>query len=128
MLIFGHKFIESKEFIKIDSIDDIKLTSSNSIVLLKGLKEPFNMAIYCHKNGLEYGVEVSSLKEAIFANSLGASYAICEFSLAKELQKLADNYLWDMKILAIVDSDKEIDGIAKVFIDGIVYRNSIRRL
>ena len=128
MLIFGHKFIESKEFIRVNSISKIKDTKPNSVVLLKGLSEPFDMAIYCQKNGIEFGIEVNSIKEAIFANALGANYVVCEFNLAKELQNLADNYLWDMKILAIIESNQDIEAIAKAFVDGVIYTDSIRRL
>jgi len=122
MIILNHKFIESKKLVTISSIDDIKKTTPNDIVVLKGLKEPFDMAIYCHKNQIEYAVEISTLKEAIFANSLGASYVICDFNLAKEVQILANEYLWDMKVLATVN-EKELESVAKAFIDGVVIKN-----
>jgi len=38
------------------------------------------------------------------------------------LQKIADNYLWDMKILAIISSEDEIEEIALLEIDGAVVR------
>jgi hypothetical protein len=121
MLIFNHKYIESKKFIKISKIEDIKKTKPNDIVVLKGLKEPFDMAIYCHKNDIEYAIEINSLKEAIFANALGASFVICEFDLAKEAQALANEYLWDCKVLVKIKDEKSLEKVAKAFIDGVIF-------
>jgi len=52
MKIFGHKWIESKKFYKVDNIDDIKKTPSNSIILIDKLKESIEIAIYCNKNSM----------------------------------------------------------------------------
>jgi len=126
MLIFGHKFIESAKFIQIVSKDDIKKTTPNDIVVLNGITEPFELAKYCQENSISYAIKVSSIKDAIFSNALGASYAICNFELAKELQKIATEYLWDMKILAVINSDKMLEKVALSSIDGIIYENFLK--
>ena len=71
-------------------------------------------------------VYVKSIKEAIYASNFNAKYIICENELAKKLQKIADNYMYDSKILAIIDSNEELEQVAKLEIDGIIYRNLLK--
>ena len=61
----------------------------------------------------------------MFSNSLRANYIIAQKDLSKELQKIAENYMYDSKILAIIDSNNEFEEIAKNEIDGIIYKNLI---
>ena len=102
MLVFNSKYIPSQKFVEVASVDDIKSTKPTDIVLLKEFMPPFDLAKYCQSNGVTYAVRADSINDAIYANALDATYAISNFDLAKELQKIADNYLWDMKILAII--------------------------
>ena len=64
-----------------------------------------------------------SIKEAIYANSLNAKYIISEKELAKAIQKIADNYMFDSKILAVIETNDEIEEIAQSEIDGIIYKS-----
>jgi len=122
MLLFGLKDIDSPKFIRVDSIEEIKTTTSKDILLLNGLKKPYKLAKYAQKNSLSFAVEVNSIKEALIASTLGASFSLANKTLAKTLQKIADNYLWDMKILAIISSEDEIEEIGLLEIDGAVLR------
>ena len=122
MLIFGAKDIETPNLFNVTSVEDIKNSSPKDIVLLNSLSSPYSLAKYCQENELAYAVEIASIKEAIFASNLGASFIICNFELAKELQKIADNYLWDSKILAKISSEDEIESVAILGIDGAIVR------
>jgi len=122
MLLFGLKDIESQNFVRVDTIEEIKATTPKDILLLSALKKPYSLAKYIQKNSLSYAVEVKSIKEALIASTLGASFVLADKTLAKTLQKIADNYLWDMKILAIISSEDEIEEIALLEIDGAVLR------
>ena len=126
MLIFGNEYIESPHFIAISAIEEIDTTTPKDILYLQEFKAPYLLAKHCAKNSLTYAVKVSSLKEALFANAFNASYIIAQTTLAKELQSIADNYLWDAKVLAIISNDNDLETIAKASIDGAIYQNHIK--
>jgi len=119
MLIFGSKYINSPKFVKVSSVEEISKTTPNDILLID-FKPPFELAKYCKKNNLAYAIEAKSTLEAIYASNLNAAFAIANIELAQTLQKLADNYLWDMKILAKINSEEEIENVALLGIDGAI--------
>jgi len=122
MIIIGDDLVPFEELNLINSIEDIKKTKANSTLLFFYNEE---LLKYCYENELFSAIVVKSIKEAIYSNSLNAKYIICEKKLAKKLQKIADNYMYDSKILAIVDSNNEFEEIAKSEIDGVIFKNLI---
>ena len=126
MLIFGNEYIESPQFIAISTIEEIAATTPNDILYLQEFKAPYSLAKHCASNNLPYAINVNSIQEALFANALNASYIIAKIALAKQLQSIADNYLWDSKVLAIISNDDELETIAKASIDGAIYQNHIK--
>ena len=120
MILIGDKLIPFEIFFNILSIDDIKNTKSNSFISF-GYNE--ELLTYSYKNNLNSAVIIRSIKEAIYANALNVRYIICEKELAKNIQKIADNYMFDSKILAVIEASDEIEEIAKNEIDGIIYKN-----
>lgn len=120
MILIGDKLIPYASIFNISSIEDIKNTKANSIISFRYNE---NLLTYSFKNELDYAVVVSSITEAIYANSLNASYIICEKNISKDIQKIADNYMFDSKVLALIESSKEIEEIAQNEIDGIIYKN-----
>ncbi len=126
MKIFGHQWIESKSINQIYSINDIQNSNSNSIILLEPLDKSIELAKYCQKNYISYALNISSIKEAIFANELGASYIITSQKNATQIQLIAQNYLFDTEILAIIENEDDISQLAKDGIDGVVFENSIK--
>ena len=122
MIIIGDKLIPFEELFKIDSIDDIKNTKANSTVLFTYCDE---IAKFCFENEISFAIAVNSIKEAVYSSNLNAKYIITNKELSKELQKIADNYMYDAKILAIIESSDEFEEIAKAQIDGVIFRNLI---
>ena len=122
MLIFKSKYIPSPDFVEVNSIEDIKKTKPSDILVLKEFKAPFDLAKYCKENKVAYAIEANSILDALYASALEASYAIAEINLAKQLQKIADNYLWDMKILAKIANEEELEEIALNGIDGAIIK------
>jgi len=122
MVVFGSKYIDSPNIITVNSIEEIFKTSPKDILLLNNFAPPYELAKYCQKNHIAFCVEVCNINEAIYASSFGAVYAIANIDLAIVLQKIADNYLWDMKILAKITDEKEIEKIALAQIDGAIIR------
>ncbi|CAA6824778.1 MAG: Unknown protein [uncultured Sulfurovum sp.] len=123
MQIFGHDWIESRSFYSISSEEEIKATPSNSLLQLQLLKKSLALAKHCQENGLQYVLEIESIEEAMFANLLGATYVLCEKELAKELMPIAQHYLFDTQILAVIEKS-EIEEMAKAGVDGVLLRDS----
>ena len=120
MILIGDKLITHKKFFQISKINEIKNTEPNSILSFRYNEE---LLTYSYENDLQVAVIVCSIKEVIYANSLNAKYIISEKGLAKTIQKIADNYMFDSKILAIIETNDEIEEIAQSEIDGIIYKS-----
>jgi len=123
MKIFAHPWIDSQEFYSIQNQKEIKETPPNSIIRLSSLVSSLEIAKYCQKNSIFYAIEIESIQDAIFANLLGAKYSISSKELASKLMPIAQNYLFDMQILAEIESDKEIEEMAKANVDGVIYKS-----
>jgi len=118
MILFGDPNIITNNFIKISSLNDIKNISSNSIV---SFKYDLEFMQYCHSNSIKFAVFIENIAEAVYANILEASYIIVEKLQAKKIQEIADNYMYDSKILVQIHSPDEIEWVALNSIDGAVY-------
>ena len=123
MILIGDKLVPFEDVFLIKNIKDIENTKANSTVLFDFEEE---ILTYCYKNELFCAVVVNSIKEAIYCNNLNVKYIISEKELSIELQKIADNYMYDSKILAIIDSNEELVQVAKLEIDGIICRNLLK--
>ena len=126
MIVIGHPWIKSQRFCKIFSIEDIKNTKADDIVLLEPLADSHSYAQYCQNNSIAYAVAVNSLDDAVFANALGAAYMICKEEDALMIQPIAQEYLFDTRILVLVHNDKDISKIARAGIDGVIFTEAIR--
>lgn len=122
MILIGDKLVPFEDISKINTIDDIKNTKSNS-TLSFGYNE--ELLKYTFENELNSAVVVGSIKESIYANALNAKYIIAKKDLASKIQKVAENYMFDSKILAVIQSDIELEEIASLEIDGIIYNSII---
>lgn len=125
MIVIGHPWIKSQRFCKIFSIEDIKNTKTDDIVLLEPLADSHSYAQYCQNNSIAYAVAVNSLDDAVFANALGAAYMICKEEDALMIQPIAQEYLFDTRILVLVHNDKDISKIARAGIDGVIFAEAI---
>ena len=124
MIIIGDKLIPFEDMFVIDSIEEIKSTKANSTLIFSYDE---NLLKYCFENSLNFAVLVNSIKEAVYSNSLGAKYIISSKDLAKEIQKIAENYMYDSKILAIITSNDEFDEIIEAQIDGVIYKELMNK-
>jgi hypothetical protein len=125
MLIYGYAWIDSPKFVKVFSRDDISKTETGDILLLEPLNVSIELARYCHKNSLPFAVTVNTLKEAILANALGSTFILCQYEQAIDIQKIADDYLFDSRILVLINSEREIETMAHFRIDGVIFPQAI---
>ncbi len=123
MIILGDKNLPYENISFISSIEEIINTKANSTLLFL---YDLELLKYSYENELSSAVIVTSIKDAIYSNNLNAKYIISEKHLAIQIQKIADNYMYDSKNLVIIDSNEEFEHIAKDEIDGVIYRDLIK--
>ena len=117
MIILNHKDIPSIHLINVDNIYDIKKTEPNSVIMFD---YKIDLVKHCYYNDIPYAVKINSIKEAIFANNLNAKYIISEQPLAIKLQPIVQNYLFDSKNIAQIESEDQIELLALKEIDGVI--------
>ena len=125
MIIIGHPWIKSSHFCKVFSIEDIKKSKAEDIVLLEPLVDSYSYAQHCQENDIAFAIVVNTLDDAIFANALGAKYIICEEDDALMIHPIAQEYLFDTRILVLIHSEKDISKIARGGVDGVIFAEAI---
>jgi hypothetical protein len=125
MLLFGHKFIKSEKFFHISDIDSIEKTPSSSNIYLEFSEDNLDIIEFLKLNEIVFGLYVKTITEVIYASALDASYIIVNKRLAKSAQNIAQNYLFDAKILAHIDDEDEIEEMALLGLDGIIFQEAI---
>jgi len=128
MLLFGHKFIQSKRFYHIYDIDMITKTPPSSEIYLKFSEKNLDIIEYLQLNNISFALSVETVTELIFASSLGASYIVVKKEDAKTAQTIAESYLFDAKILVHIKEDEEIEEMALLGIDGLLFPEAIVKL
>ena len=73
------------------------------------------------KRALEAGASFS-----IIANAAGAKFIIADITLAKDLAKVAQNYLFDALIAVLIQSETSLCELAKFEIDAAILPNAIK--
>lgn len=118
MIILGDELIPYEDVYNINSIEDIKSTKANSLVAFDYDEKILK---YCFENSVRCLVKVENIKEAIYCNSLNATYTASEFQISALIQKLADNYMFDTKNLCIIETNDSFIDVANSEIDGAIY-------
>jgi hypothetical protein len=118
MIIVGHHEIESEKLYRISSFDEISKTPPNSTILTN-----FNIQIlkFAKKNSVEVAVVVKNLESAILSEQFDVKYIISDLQTSSEIQKIADNYLYNSKILAEIELSSDLVEVAKNEIDGAIF-------
>lgn len=126
MIILGHNYIKSKPFYVVKNSYDIEKTPPNSTVVFSFTKETLELCEFCKKNSVAFAVIVDEVRDILFASALEASYIICGKELASKAQKLADEYMFDAKILLYGRDESYLEWAADLGIDGIIFENGIK--
>lgn len=120
MIIIGHKLGYEYNFIKIQSKE--KITNHDNYYVFTYNE---NLMLYCKKNDIKYATFIQNEQEAILSNAANASFVISEnLDLLKIVQNIANEYLFDCKILYLGDID-DIKKIASNCIDGLILKEAI---
>jgi hypothetical protein len=118
MVVIGHQDIPYESVDFINSIDDIRDTKSNSTIFFD---YDITVIRHLHDNDIEFGVVVDTLEEVVIVSNLGAKYIVIDDKdFAKQVQDIADNYLYDSKILVKANNTSEIEWSVLNKIDGVI--------
>ena len=123
MQIIGHKLIEYENFNLIQTVENI-LNFDNLI-----FEYNENFIKNAKNSGKTFSVIARNLNEAVLANALKAKFIIVEknnISIAKEVVKLAEFYLFDSKIAVIIENyEKDLLNAINLRVDAVIYKNII---
>lgn len=125
MLIFGHKFIPSESLYHTPNIDSISNTPPSSIIYVEFSEENLDIIEHANSNQLQFALSVKNITELIYASALGAKYILVTHEIVKIAQNIAENYLFDAKILVHIQSNEDIEEMALLGIDGVIFSNAI---
>jgi len=125
MLLFGHSFIPSTPFYHIFDIDMIEKTPPASQLYLQFSKNNLDIIEHMQLNHIPFALSISNITELIYAAALDAKYIIVKKETAKTAQEIAENYLFDAKILVHIDSESDIEEMALLGIDGVLFPEAI---
>ncbi|NQY93969.1 MAG: hypothetical protein HRT43_07370 [Campylobacteraceae bacterium] len=123
MILLGDEIIEYETLSSIKNSQDILSTKANSTLVFQ-----YNIDLikYCHENALGFAVLIKDIKEAIYTSQFDVKYILCDKSIVNSVQKIAENYMFDAKILVIIDNSDEIEWVAQNEIDGAIYNHVIK--
>jgi len=125
MLLFGHRLISSPLFYHVFDIDMITKTPPSSQIYLEYSEKNLDIIEHLYLNKIIFALYVSNITELIYASALGANYIIVDKKDAKTAQNIAETYLFDAKILTHVTNEEEIEEIALLGIDGVIFPEAI---
>lgn len=128
MILLGHRFIKGETLYHITNIDTISKTPPSSTIFMNFSEENLDILKYAHQNNVAFSLKVQTITELIYASNLGAKYIVLEKELAKTAQEIAEAYLFDSKILVHIQDDEEIEEMALLNIDGVIYPNAIIKI
>ncbi|WP_104722344.1 hypothetical protein [Helicobacter mesocricetorum] len=119
MLILNHFLIKPLEIVLIESKEDIQNSLPTDFLVLE---ENLELAKFCLESGVEYASIITDITKALLLVNLGVKFLMArDLEMAKDLQHLAETYLFDSKILLVITKDEEIKEAAKQGIDGVIF-------
>jgi len=121
MIIIGYSFIPYQKHYLINSIESIQKTPPNATLHL----EEFDIELmqYLFQNELTYSVVVQTKTQLILANALKATYIIT--NNPQEDQQIANEYLFDSKLLSFIQTIDQIETLINTNIDGVIFDSAI---
>ena len=128
MILFGHPLISSECFYHIESLEAIANTPSNSVIALFFEPENIDLISYLRKNKVRFALYVTSITEAVLAENMNANYLIVNPKVGQEIQKVAEHYLFDAKILGYIDQEDQLEKLIEMRLDGAIFIEAIVKI
>ena len=123
MILFGHPLIPSEKLYRIDSIEAIAHTPSNAIVVFPFSSHPHYLALMHHlrTNHVRFALEIETIDQAIIGENLRAHYLIVQPEAGEAIQKVAEHYLFDAKILGYCADESSLESLIAMRLDGAIF-------
>ncbi|MDK9692927.1 MAG: hypothetical protein OEL19_01610 [Sulfurimonas sp.] len=128
MIFFGHRFLASKSFYHIQSIEAIQNTPPSSTLFVVFSENNLDIIEHMKRNQLPFALSIKNITELLYASALGTSYIIVEKNLAKTSQNIAQEYLMDAKVLAFISDEEDIEELGLLGIDGVIFADAIVKI
>ena len=128
MLFFGHRFLENESFYHITDIEAISKTPPSSALFVDFNENNLDIIKHLNKNSLSFVLSVTNITELVYASTLNAKYICLPTELAKTAQSIAEDYMFDAKILVQIEDEKEIEELVLLGVDGVVFSNAIIKI
>ncbi len=128
MILFGHPLIPSERFYHVSSIEAINNTPSNSVIALFFEEQNLDIIAHLHLNSIRFALYVNSNVQAVLAENLRASYLIVNLKNGSEIQKIAEHYLFDAKVLGYCEEEGNLEKIIDMRLDGAIFAEAIIKI
>ncbi len=128
MLLFGHPYVPSQPFYHIDAIEAIRHTPANSVVTLFFTPENLDIIEYLRQNSIRFALHIESVTDAVIAENLGASYLIVLPKYGEAIQKVAEHYLFDAKVLGYLEEMGDLEDLIEMRLDGAIFSDAMIKI
>lgn len=128
MILFGHPLLSSERFYHIESLEAIAKTPSNSIIALFFAPQNVDLIVHLRNNKIRFALYVASTTEAVLAENMNANYLIVHPKVGQEIQKVADHYMFDAKVLGYIDQEDQLEKLIDMRLDGAVFIEAIVKI
>lgn len=125
MLLVGHPLIAHPAFKGVGSETEAQSLAKGSLIAYIKGENKETLWKFCQENSVKYASKAASVKDAVLLNAMDAHYILCDRTQVLEFQKLADDYLFDSKILLLIGNEAEIEDAAKYRVDGVIFEGVI---
>jgi hypothetical protein len=128
MILFGHPLLPSEQFYHISSIDAVANTPSNSVIAVFFEEQNLDIIDHLHLNNIRFALYVTSTVEAILAENFRATYLIVNAKQGEEIQKVAEHYLFDAKVLGYCEEIEHLENLIDMRLDGAIFAEAIVKI
>lgn len=105
-----------KDIVVCKSADEAKQASNDALKIVD-----FDQKSLSNYSEIEnLAIIVQNMKEFLFVANTNVSYAVVREDMAKKIQECANEYMMDIKVLAQIKDDEELEKIALLGIDGVI--------
>jgi hypothetical protein len=125
MILFGHPLIPSEKFYRVDSIDAIAHTPPNAIVVFSFTPRYLPLMEHLRANHIRFALEIATITEAVIGENLRATYLIVRPEVGETIQKVAEHYLFDAKILGYCTDESHLKSLITLRLDGAIFSEAL---
>ena len=128
MILFGHPLLSSERLYHIESLEAIAKTPSNSIIALFFSPQNIDLIVHLRNNKIRFALYVTSTTEAVLAENMNAHYLLVHPKVGQEIQKVADHYMFDAKVLGYIDQEDQLEKLIDMRLDGAIFIEAIVKI